>query len=195
MVLVPVKAFDQAKVRLAGVMRAGERAELARAMATAVVAAAGPLPVVVVCDDDHVAAWAATVGARVLWTAGLGLNGAVQHGVEQLGAEGVQRVVVSHADLPLATGLSALVGDAGSAVLVPDRRRDGTNVASVPTDAGFHFSYGPASFGRHLLEAERCGLAVTVVDEERLAWDVDVPGDLDFPAHLLPAPTPGSLPT
>ena len=63
-------------------------------------------------------------------------------------------------------------------VLVPDRRRDGTNVLSIPTGAGFTFKYGPGSFGRHRAEAARCGLAVVVLELDDLAWDVDEPGDL-----------------
>ena len=48
----------------------------------------------------------------------------------------------------------------------------------VPTDAGFRFSYGPGSFDRHLDEARRLGLAVEVVDDPLLAFDVDLPDDL-----------------
>ena len=57
-VLVPVKDFRQAKVRLAGALAPWERAALARSMASNVVAAADSLPVFVVCDDGEVAAWA-----------------------------------------------------------------------------------------------------------------------------------------
>ncbi|MBA2624952.1 MAG: 2-phospho-L-lactate guanylyltransferase, partial [Acidimicrobiia bacterium] len=51
--LVPVKDFARAKARLAGVLDAPARNELARRMATRVVLAAGALPVSVVCDDDE----------------------------------------------------------------------------------------------------------------------------------------------
>ena len=66
--------------------------------------------------------------------------------------------------------------------LVPDRRDDGTNVACVPTRAGFEFSYGPGSFRRHGAEARRLGLPLRVVREPSLGWDVDLPSDLDHPA-------------
>jgi len=134
-----------------------------------------------VCDDRDVATWARRLGALVVWEPGRGLNGAVEAGVEQLGRAGVRRVVVAHGDLPHAAGLAALAGEAGETgvLLVPDRRRDGTNVASIPTGAGFRFSYGPGSFARHQAEAVRLGLAVTVVDNPLLAFDVDVPDDLD----------------
>ena len=47
-VLVPVKAFDRAKLRLAPALDAAARARLARTMAETVLAAAGGLPVAVV---------------------------------------------------------------------------------------------------------------------------------------------------
>lgn len=182
--LVPVKAFHEAKLRLAEALDPGARAHLARQMATAVVAAAAPLPVAVVCDDDAVARWAGEVGAEVLWTPGLGLNGAVAAGVARLAERGVERAIVAHADLPHAVEL-AWVADFDGVTLVPDRHDDGTNVAAVPTGAGFTFSYGPASFARHVAEAHRVGLPLRVVREPRLGWDVDLPDDLRAPDWSL----------
>lgn len=177
MVLVPVKAFTAAKQRLAPALGPEARAELARTMAALVVAAAAPLPVAVVCDDPAVAAWAQDLGASVIHEPGRGLNGAVAAGVLALEHAGAGEVVVAHADLPAARSLVGLTGFDGVTV-VPDRRRDGTNVLCVPAGAGFRFSYGPGSFGRHVAEAERLGLPHRVVDEPDLAWDVDVPADL-----------------
>lgn len=182
-VLVPVKAFHAAKRRLAPALDDRARQELSRRMATAVVRAAGELPVSVVCDDHAVAAWAAEMGAEVIWRPGRGLDGAVADGVAQLAARGVERVIVAHADLPHARDL-AWVAAGDGVTLVPDRRDDGTNVACVPARAGFRFSYGPGSFRRHQAEAHRLGLPLRVVREARLGWDVDLPGDLEPPAWL-----------
>jgi 2-phospho-L-lactate guanylyltransferase len=181
-VVVPVKDFRQAKVRLAAELGARERAELAREMAAIVLRAAAPLPVLVVCDDDHVRTWAQGEGAEVFWTPGLGLNGAVQAGVAELAHRGVRTVVVAHSDLPLATSL-AWVADTDGVTLVPDRRLDGTNVLAVPAAAGFRFAYGAGSFRRHRAEGLRLGLPVRIVRDHRLGWDVDHPGDLVLPAH------------
>jgi 2-phospho-L-lactate guanylyltransferase len=179
-VVVPVKAFGAAKVRLASELSPAGRAALAREMAEGVLRAAGPLPTYVVCDHVEVAEWAAATGATVAWTPGLGLDGAVAAGVTAATADGADRVVVAHADLPLATGLGHVVGAEG-VVLVPDRHHDGTNVISLPARSGFAFAYGPGSFERHRAEAMRLGLAVDVRDDLELAWDVDVPDDLRLP--------------
>jgi 2-phospho-L-lactate guanylyltransferase len=176
--LVPVKAFHLAKGRLAGVLGAPERAALARRMAAAVVRAASPLPVAVVCDDEVVADWARAAGATVIWRPQRGLNPAVQDAFAVLGADGFTRVIVAHADLPLARDLSWLAEGRG-VTIVPDRREDGTNVLSVPTGSGFTFAYGAGSFARHREEAARVGLALDVVRDPQLGWDVDLPDDLD----------------
>lgn len=176
-VVVPVKDFARAKLRLAPTLDPEARFELARAMATTVVEAAGHLPVHVVCDHDDVAAWAASVGAGVLWTPGLGLNGAVQAGVDELAGRGVDHVIVAHSDLPLATDLAWVVAP-GVVTVVPDRRLDGTNVLAVPTGTGFRFAYGPGSFRAHCDEAGRLDLVLRIVQDPRLGWDVDLPADL-----------------
>lgn len=184
-VLVPVKAFADAKQRLQEVLDPPARASLAMQMALTVLEAAGTLPTSVVCDDEQVRVWAEQHGAEAIWTPGLGLNGAVAAGVAHLALRGVQRVVVAHADLPLAHDLTGLTAGSG-VTLVPDRRRDGTNVAVVPAASGFRFSYGPGSFASHRAEAARLGLVARLLPDARLAWDVDVPADLRVPAELGP---------
>lgn len=176
-VLVPVKAFAEAKVRLAPALDPAERAALARSMAGQVVDAARQLPVAVVCDDRAVADWARGRGVLVIWEPGRGLNGAVEAGVEQLAGLGVEQVIVAHADLPLAVDL-AWVARFPGVTIVPDRRDDGTNVICVPAGDAFPFAYGPGSFRRHTRAALDLGLPLRVVREPRLGADVDVPGDL-----------------
>ncbi len=178
-VLVPVKAFSDAKRRLGAALSDRERETLVRTMAGRVLDAASPLPTVVVCDDTDVADWARRRGALVVWEPGRGLNGAVEDGVRRLAAMGVEQVVVAHGDLPLASKL-ATVATFDGVTLVPDRRGDGTNVIGLPARCGFRFSYGPGSFARHLAECARLGLPVRVVHEPSLAFDVDVPADLQW---------------
>ena len=177
-VLVPIKRFDEAKLRLAPALGAADRAALARTMAECVLRAAAPLPVTVVCDDRDVASWAEAAGVQVLWTAELGLNGAVTKGAAHLRLEGFERIVVAHADLLFATAGSLARLPRQGVVLVPDRHEDGTNVASVPADLEFPWSYGPRSFIRHHQAASDLGFVPTVVRDRELGWDVDTPADL-----------------
>jgi 2-phospho-L-lactate guanylyltransferase len=177
-VLIPVKAFHQAKQRLDRVLSESERERLVRTMAAHVVAACAPLPVAVVCDDETVATWAADQGATVLWEPGQGLNGAVRAGVERLASSGAQWVTIAHGDLPRAHGLGTLSPFDG-VTLVPDRRDDGTNVLRLPAHCDFRFAYGSGSFRAHRFEATRLGLAVRVVRDPDLAYDVDWPADVE----------------
>ncbi len=176
-VLVPVKAFHQAKRRLGSALSDADRIGLVRKMAAQVVAACVPLPVAVVCDDPDVARWASEVGATVMWEPGQGLNGAVRAGVDRLAEAGARWVTVAHGDLPRAHGLGELAPFEG-VTLVPDRRDDGTNVLRLPARADFRFAYGPGSFRAHRAEATRLGLPVRVLREPNLAYDVDWPADV-----------------
>lgn len=187
-VLVPVKAFADAKARLATVLGDAERERLARWTAARVLAAAGELPTYVACDDERVAEWAGEHGASILWHPGVGLNAAVYNSVADLRGAGVTDVVVAHGDLPRAHSLAALARP-GSVTLVPDRRDDGTNVIAVPTDADFRFSYGPGSFQRHLRSAISAGLSVRVQRDPLLAVDIDTPSDLAHPLVQEVLPT------
>jgi 2-phospho-L-lactate/phosphoenolpyruvate guanylyltransferase len=192
-VLIPVKDFRQAKARLAEVLPAADRIRLARWTADRVVAAAAPLPVFVACDDGDVADWADAAGATVLWRPGMGLNAAVRDGIEALAAAGIEHVIVAHSDLAVPTPLPGLF-ISGGVVLVPDTRRDGTNVIAVPTRAGFEPSYGSQSFRRHLTQVLGLGLPVRVQRDANLSLDIDTPADLRHPtiARALPAWLPTS---
>ncbi len=176
-VLIPVKAFHQAKRRLGSTMADPERERLVRTMASHVVSACAPLPVAVVCDDEEVARWATDLGAAVMWEPGQGLNGAVRAGVDRLARAGARWVTVAHGDLPRARGLGALPTFDG-VTLVPDRRDDGTNVLRLPVGHDFHFAYGSGSFRAHRAEATRIGLPVRVLRDPDLAYDVDWPADV-----------------
>lgn len=192
-VLIPVKAFDLAKGRLAGALDPQRRAELARTMAEGVVAAAGPLPVFVVCASDEVAAWATGAGAEVIRFEPPGLNPAVTHGAAELARRGFDHLIVAHGDLPLAREL-AWVADFDGVTVVCDRRGDGTNVLALPLGTRFEFHYGTGSAEAHRSEATRVGLAHRTIVDHDLGWDVDTPEDLDLPALLERPATMGHRP-
>ena len=175
-VLIPVKAFDAAKERLAPVLDRDERIKLAHLLAKGVLEAASPLPVAVVCDDADVAQWATDNNAIVVWAPGRGLNVAVESGVAHLEALGFEQITVCHADLPYPKGLTSLPRLQG-VTLVPDRHGDGTNIIVLPREAGFRFSYGKGSFDRHIEEVKRLGFELHIIQEDDLGLDIDIPED------------------
>ncbi len=178
-VVLPIRSFLLGKARLASDLDDAARAELGRHLADRVADAAAPYPTVVVTSAPEVRAWADERHCAVLDDPG-SLDAAAQLGYERLGTSGVDRVLVVHADLARARSLERLADDGARpvAALVPCHRDDGTNVLALPAGTGFQFAYGPGSFRRHGAEARRLGLALRVVRDPDLAFDVDVPEDL-----------------
>lgn len=178
--VVPIRAFALGKERLARDLEPAARVGLARSLAERVVDAAAPLPVVVVSSAADVVEWAAGRRLAVIDDPG-SLDGAADAGRRHWRHAGCTRVVIAHADLPDARTLGPLVRDGALPIvaIVPCHRDDGSNVLSVPVDAPFRFAYGPGSFRRHAAEARRLGLGLRVVRDRDLAFDVDVPADLD----------------
>ena len=132
-------------------------------------------------DDAAGLRWAERLGANGLAPAVNGLNESIDAAIALVATEDdpPSRVIIAHADLPLADDLRVV--DGPGLAIAPDQTRAGSNVLSIPLGSGFEFHYGPGSFAAHCAEAERLGLEITVVDEPSLALDVDDPGDL---AHL-----------
>lgn len=180
-VVVPVRAFRLGNTRLAAGLDATDRVALAQRLADRVVEAAGGAPVVVVTSAPEVVAWAGDIGTTTVDDPG-SLDGAARVGIEALARLGCTRAVVAHADLPLVTTFAPVLHDAAvpTAVLVPCHHDDGTPVLSLPATAGpaFAFSYGPGSFRRHVRAARTAGLAVRVVRDRALGFDLDTVEDL-----------------
>jgi 2-phospho-L-lactate guanylyltransferase len=179
-VVIPIRSFEAGKSRLGSELDASRRAELLRTMADNVVAAAGSMPVAVVSNAREVRAWAAALGLTVLDDPGT-LDLAAAVGLGWAAAAGFGRVVVAHADLPLARTLAPVASDGTRPIVtaVPCHRDDGTPVLSLPTTAtNFVFAYGPGSFRRHAAAARAAGLGFRVRRDGRLGRDVDAPEDL-----------------
>ena len=60
------------------------------------------------------------------------------------------------------------------------------SLISIPVTPSFPFAYGPGSFRRHLAGARAAGLAVRVVRDPLLGFDVDLPSDLAALTAIAP---------
>ncbi len=178
-VVLPIRTFIGGKSRLAPVLSPTERQALLQDMATTVVRAAGELVVLVVSSAPEVKEWAGLHDLEVVHDPG-SLDDAAAYGRRLLSARGVARVVVAHADLPRAMSLAPVLvdGDHPVMAIVPCHRDDGTPVISLPGATPFRFAYGPGSFRAHLAQARHRGLAIRVVRDPDLAFDIDGPDDL-----------------
>ena len=188
-VLIPVNALSRAKGRLAEVLEAEERRMLALITLETVLHAAGNAAIVLTADPD---VGAAAGQARVLAESPStrGLNGQLEYAVAVLAAEGVakERLLILHADLPLAThgALETLdeLSVPDSAVMV-ESRDGGTNAMLLRPPGQFALAYGKGSFAKHRAAAEAAGLAIIGNENRELRLDLDTPDDI---VELLRAP-------
>ncbi len=176
-VVIPLRSLRSGKLRLAEQYDEKARAQLIETMANRVLSACHDLDVLVVHDDDSVAAWASARGAMALRPSLPGLNNAVTYGRDHLAEQGYDRVIIAHADLPHANDLRVVLTDSPVSI-VPDRHGDGTNVMCVDAKLDFAFAYGPDSFANHVEISRNLGIEPRIIDAPDLAWDVDYPNDV-----------------
>ena len=192
--LVPVKALNLAKRRLAALLSQEERRALALAMLEDVLRALQAVPRVdhlaVVSPDVDALARAEELGAEPLSEPPLcrGVNQALAHASAALAGRGADALLVVAADLPatLSADIEALLDalpDPGVAV-VPTHDRGTGAIALRPPDA-IPFRFGRQSSVSHKREAVARGLTARVLHLASLSRDVDEPDDL---ADLLARP-------
>lgn len=180
--IVPLKALDQAKGRLAGDLNPAARRSLTAWMfgrvITACRAAAHVDRLLVVAGDPAAAALAAAYGVPALLEPRPGLRAALD-AADAVCAQAAATLVVA-ADLPLATGADldrVCAAGAASVVIVPTRD-GGTGALYRRPPTVMPTRYGPGSAAAHAALAASAGFQATVLDLPALALDVDVAGDL-----------------
>lgn len=174
--VIPVKSFALGKQRLAGALDPERRAALARGLADHVattVSDAGVMPLVVTADA-HVAEWATRAGFPSVADPGVGLDAAASAGVAWADQTHSEWLVL-HADLPLiaADDIAALLRALQDGPVLAPSSDGGTS--AIGTRGPHDFSFGPASFHRHLKmlpDAE-------VVAKPGLLLDIDSESDLE----------------
>ena len=188
--LIPVKDPANAKTRLADLLTAGERRRLAWAMFEDVSrAAAGARSsdrVVLVSSFAPAIDRARDLGWEVLNEASqISESASVDWASRALAERGFDVVMRLPADLPLvrAEDIDALLSfqlKAPAALLVPSREGTGTNAIIRTPPALFPSRFGPNSLALHKEEASRVGVDCVVVNNDRIALDVDEPADVEL---------------
>jgi 2-phospho-L-lactate guanylyltransferase len=192
--LIPVKDSATAKTRLAGLLSREERVRLAWAMfedvSRAVSATTRPDLVVLVSSFERAIEYARSLGWEVLVERSQQSESAsVDWASRVLAERGFDTVMRLPADLPLiqARDVDELISielRAPAAVLVPSREGTGTNaIIRMPPDL-FPSRFGPNSLRLHKREAARVGVVCLVVNNERIALDIDEPSDLKLLLQL-----------
>ena len=188
--VVPVKLFRIAKLRLAAVLTASERARLARVMFEDVldvlVASRHLLAgLIVLTSDEDAAAIARACGAFVVAEREpAGINEALARAVDHLAGEPDAGLLVVPADLPqVSVGVIEEVigclGPSRAVALVPASADGGTNLLACRPPNAIPPCFGPRSFEAHRRAAQRAGVSLSVLTWPDLGRDIDRPGDLE----------------
>ena len=188
-IIIPVKAPEEGKSRLAGVLSAGDRQALNwRLLAHTldqVAALADIAEIVVVSKSPEVLAEVFARGlSACIEPDGCDLNGALAFGAVHAQAMDTREIMVLPVDLPWLSShqLRQLVADSRAdcdVAIIADRAGCGTNLLLWRPAASARFHYGIGSATRHAEIAAGLGLRVTVQQDVRLSFDLDTPQDLE----------------
>jgi len=188
--LIPIKDPARAKTRLANLLSSEERRLLAWAMFEDVSRIVTDITlfdrIVLVSSYEPAIEHARRLSWDVLVEESQQSESASIDWASRILAErGFERVMRLPADIPLARAedIDSLISielTAPAALLVPSREGTGTNaIIRTPPDL-FPSRFGPNSFTLHQEEAAQVGVECVIVENERIAFDVDDPSDVAF---------------
>ena len=188
--LIPIKDPARAKTRLRDLLSADERRRLAWAMfedvCRAVAGCARPDRVVIVTSFAPAIDKARRSGWDVLIEESQTSESAsVDWASRRLAADGFDLVMRLPADLPCVQAsdideLLAVELARPGALIAPSREGTGTNaIIRTPPDL-FPSRFGPDSLRLHKEEAARVGVNCLIVENPRIALDIDEPSDLEM---------------
>lgn len=195
--LVPAKALDHAKRRLAALLTDSERRRLALAMLEDVIKALQAVSridsVSIVSPDADVLKRASELGAEAVQEppSVRGINQALTFAAHVIATSGPDALLVILADVPavtpgdIETAIDAL--PTGKGVAICPSHDKGTSLLLLRPPGVIPFRFGPHSFPAHKREAAARGLHAEVVRLDSLAHDIDDPADL---RQLLAQPAP-----
>ena len=189
--LIPVKGFEGAKQRLSSRLSSSERSELMKAMVhdvlTEVTRADGVHKTYVVTGSAEVERWVSAMAVEVIREPDeTGETDAVHFGLDVMKRAGIDAALVLPGDIPLvrAGDVESVLHAAPESpasrftVLVPSHDRMGTNALLLAPPDVLALRFGHDSFRYHLSEAEARGASVKVIENSRIALDIDEPADL-----------------
>ncbi len=188
--IVPVKPLRHGKSRLSEILSEEERAVLNQISFTETIEVLKQVDVItdilVVSRDSDVLTAAHDMDVRTVTENGTPeLNNALRRASLFSKAFSTEGILIVPADLRLLTPedvrefLQART-ESPMIVIAPDRRHEGTNMLLTDPADLLTFSFGQDSFNKHTTLAKSKGAQVIVVENERIALDLDTPEDYDI---------------
>ncbi len=193
--IVPVKPLRRGKSRLAGVLTEEERLDLNSQLLIHTVDTLKEIPeiehVLVVSRDQAALSLARAHGARTVQENGAPeLNVALTRATIVAKRYATRGVLIIPSDLPMISkedvyAMLELVKDPPVVIVVPDRKKEGTNALLVCPVGLIEYDYGPDSFERHCQRARQAGARLEICELPSLALDMDVPEDLELVSNEM----------
>lgn len=185
--IVPVKPLRRGKSRLSEILSEDERAHLNHQLFVHTIDILKQVDaitdILVVSRDSNVLTEARDLQVRTVTENGTPeLNTALRRATLFSKVFSTEGVLIVPADLPLMTpeDVSEFLDartEPPCIVIAPDRRRQGTNLLFTKPADLLTFSYGKESFDRHLELAKEKQAQVVIIENERIALDLDLPED------------------
>jgi 2-phospho-L-lactate guanylyltransferase len=194
-VVIPIKGLEGAKSRLGDRLLSAERSALVLQVLDHVLTVVRASDVaercVVVSSDPVVRARVDDSRAIAMDEAvpGAGQNAALEHARAAMRRWNPSALLVLSGDLPLLAPrdvleMGRLGAEQGTVVLGPDRHGIGTNALLLHPPELIPFRFGPDSYHEHTREALARGLRIEVYRGRGIAFDLDLPEDLDLIQRL-----------
>jgi 2-phospho-L-lactate/phosphoenolpyruvate guanylyltransferase len=186
--IVPVKKFENAKLRLALMLSADDRIHLSALMlddTLSALAGAKSIDQVVVVSSDRRAKEIAIRHDRVFLREDIesGVNSAVALADHYCTGQGVNATAVIPQDLPLLDGLDVdkacdmAENEQSCIIICPSLRYDGTNLLLRKPPTAIKTHYDHDSYETHIKAAGKMGIPVKIFLSNKLMSDLDTPED------------------
>jgi len=186
--IIPVKPLRRGKSRLAKVISAEKRAELNQYLLEHTIQILSTIDeienIMVISKDTEALALARDLGAKTVQEYGSpGLNTALSRAVEIAKSYETCGILIVPADIPRlnAEDIKKILDHREKppvVVIVPDRKKEGTNVLFASPPDLIEFQYGNGSFEKHSQAALEAGARLEICELASLELDLDEPEDL-----------------
>jgi 2-phospho-L-lactate guanylyltransferase len=190
--VIPVKDPCESKTRLSSILNPESRERLTLVMLEDVISTLKRSKtltgIVVVSSSPEVLDLGRSLGCETVreGTRGVGLNKAVELGVEYSGKLGAEAVLILPADIPMidpedVEGLLLMGFSLEKPYVVVSPSKDGgTNALMLSLPTPINFRFGPDSYRLHLYEAEKTRSNIAVFHSKRVVLDIDDEKDVSL---------------
>jgi len=188
--IIPIKPLRRGKSRLAGSMTAEEREFLNQKLLIRTIQCLQNISqidqIAVISHDPSALHVSRQMGVRTIQeTRNTEINNALRKATQAIMASNASKVLIIPADLPLILpeDVSNFLSKSKleeEIIISPDNKMCGTNALFINPIGVLDYEFGLWSFRKHIEQAQRKKIHVEIYNNERIAFDLDLPEDLEY---------------